>query len=83
MEASGAELALSSHDVNISYFRGEHDFEELQKLQKKPSELEVRIGLPLGQTRDMVSNIVFKDPLSIYSPSLLKGRGRGWVVKSF
>ena len=67
-EPGSAEISLSSPDVRISYFRGKRDFKELQKLQGRPSEVEVRIGLPLRETQDMVSNIVFKDPLSFSSP---------------
>jgi hypothetical protein len=67
-ESGSAELSLSSPDVRISYFRGMRDFEELQKLQGRPPEVEVRIGLPLREIQDMVSNIVFKDPLPNHSP---------------
>ncbi|MFC1978301.1 hypothetical protein ACFLWS_08620 [Chloroflexota bacterium] len=33
-EPGSAELCLYSLDVSISYFRGEHDFEELRKRQR-------------------------------------------------
>ncbi|MFH0768818.1 MAG: hypothetical protein V1932_04540, partial [Chloroflexota bacterium] len=68
-EPGCAELSLSSPDVSISYFRGKHDFEELQKRQPKASQVEVRVGLSLGESTEAVSNIVFTRPLSLYSPS--------------
>jgi len=74
-EAGSAELCLSSPDVSISYFRGKHDFEELQKRQPGPAEVEIRIGLPLGESEEVVSDIVFTRPLSYPSPSPLKERG--------
>ena len=68
-EPGSAELCLYSPDVSISYFRGKHDFEELRKRQQGPAEVEVRIGLPLGESEEGVSDIVFTRSLSFSSPS--------------
>jgi len=58
-EPSSAEIRLSSPDVTISYFRGKRDFEELRKRQPKSAHVEVRIALPLAESRERVSEIVF------------------------
>ena len=67
-EPGDAKLRLSSPEVTISYFRGNRDIEELQKRQPEPADVEVRIGLPLGESEEPVSNIVFTRPLSFTSP---------------
>ncbi len=74
-EPGSAELRLSSPDVSISHFRGKRDFEELQKRQPGPAEVEIRIGLPLGESEEIVSDIVFTTPLSYSSPFPSRGRG--------
>ena len=65
-EPGNAELRLSSPDVTISYFRGKRDIEELQKRQPESADVEVRIGLPLGESEEPVSEIVFTRPLSFF-----------------
>ncbi len=69
-EPGSAELRLASPDVSISYFRGERDFEDLQKRQPGPTEVEIRIGLPLGESEEVVSDIVFTRPHPLNSPLL-------------
>ncbi len=67
-ELGSADIRLFSPDVTISYFHGKRDFKELQKRQPEPADVEVRIGLPLGESEEVVSNIVFTRPLFNSSP---------------
>ena len=53
-ELGAAKLRLSSPEVTMSYFSGYRDMEELQKRQPEPADVEVRIGLPLGEGRKEV-----------------------------
>ncbi|MFC2041239.1 hypothetical protein ACFLTY_02820 [Chloroflexota bacterium] len=69
-EPGDAKLRLSSPEVTISYFHGNRDIEELQKRQTEPADVEVRIGLPLGESEEPVGNIVFTRPHPLNPPSL-------------
>ncbi len=46
------------------------DVTELQKRQPEPADVEVRIGLPLGESEEPVSNIVFTRPHPLILPLL-------------
>ncbi|MFC2047808.1 hypothetical protein ACFLSK_00035 [Chloroflexota bacterium] len=76
-EPGDAKLRLSSPEVTISYFRSNHDIEELQKRQPEPADVEVRIGLPLGESEEPVSNIVFTRPLFPFPSPLAPRKERG------